>query len=658
MTLLTLHNRWALGDTVCLSALVRDLAMTYPGKYRVQVTGHFSSFWENNPYAHHAAGEGRQGKVIRLGYKDGITAAGRGSKIHFLSWFHRDFERKTGIKVPVRLPYGDIHLSASDHFKHFVKGRYWVIVAGGKNDMPAKVWYAHRHQEVVDKLLAQGIQCVQAGARMKGQWQPTLQRCHDAVGKTNSIRHFFSLISRAEGVICGVTGAMHIAAAFQKPCVVIAGGREEPWWEGYYNARPSNFGPHCADVKVPHKFLHTVGILDCGCGNLKKGCWKDKVVADAEMRADPNFRRKLCLKVIRREAEPMPECLARITSDHVVEAVMEYYADGIIPPIKDPKKTFPTLTSTPTGPNPLKELWDASVASATPPPEPFVRGVTSNVNVVDQACEEAHIAEVRRFFAPRNPKILDHPDIGGKFTICVLGFGDHLKLLKRCLTSVLENTPKERLDLRVALNQASLDMKDYVHGLTSQGFPMAIYEDDGKRRKYPAMRAMFWDKDRPIETKYVLWFDDDSHVVDPDWLRLLGECIVANHPQGARLYGTRFEHDLMRYRRQGFKPEKWFKAASWWKGRNLYLTGNREAPNGSKIVFVSGGFWALATETMRAADIPDVRLNHNGGDCTIGEQVHQVGARIKDFGRGKKPVCWSDAKRRGYSEDFPWAKQT
>jgi hypothetical protein len=132
---------------------------------------------------------------------------------------------------------------------------------------------------------------------------------------------------------------------------------------------------------------------------------------------------------------------------------------------------------------------------------------------------------------------------------------------------------------------------------------------------------------------------------------------VANHGQGTRMYGTKFLHDLMPAIRQGYHPEKWFQQAPWWRGRWFYLpNGSTEAPNGSAILFCTGGFWALAAETIRSADIPDIRLNHNGGDICIGAQVQQAGAKVKDFSRGKTPIRWSDAPRRGYHEEFPWTK--
>ena len=59
----------------------------------------------------------------------------------------------------------------------------------------------------------------------------------------------------------------------------------------------------------------------------------------------------------------------------------------------------------------------------------------------------------------------------------------------------------------------------------------------------------------------------------------------------------------------------------------------------------------MATEAMRAANIPDVRLGHNGGDITIGEQMHQAGFGIRQWNRGKSLVsCPSREQLYGYFE--------
>lgn len=293
------------------------------------MAGHYKNvFWRNNPYVT-VATDNPKGQLIRLSYTEGIRAAGQGLKKHFLSWFHYSFEQQTSLKVPVTEPKGVVCLSAEE-LKQRPDGRYWLIVAGGKSDMTAKIWSAAYWQQTVDKLASYGIRCVQAGGTYDRHYHPTLSRVEQYVGKTQNERTFFSLIAGAEGVICGITAAMHLAAVFDKPCVVIAGGREEPWWEHYTGFE--TFGPKCKPVAVPHKFLHTVGQLDCGVGNLVKGCWRDRTVAIEQLdNSDPKRRDRLCKRPVTVMNQAVPECLSMITPDQVVSAVMEYVEDGTIP---------------------------------------------------------------------------------------------------------------------------------------------------------------------------------------------------------------------------------------------------------------------------------------------------------------------------------------
>src|SRR6202012_5053490 len=95
-------------------------------------------------------------------------------------------------------------------------------------------------------------------------WHPPLKGVINLVGKTNP-RQFVRVIHFASGVVCGVTSGMHLAAAVEtpsgrpknRPCVVIAGGREPMQWEAY---------PH-------HQYISTNGALWC-CDN--GGCWKSR----------------------------------------------------------------------------------------------------------------------------------------------------------------------------------------------------------------------------------------------------------------------------------------------------------------------------------------------------------------------------------------------
>lgn len=696
MQTLVIHNNWALGDSVCLSALFRDIQRAYPGKYRLYASGTYKNvFWRNNPHVEKCPDDPGPARLVQVKYGEGIVAANNGLKIHFLSWFHRSFQQATGIKVPVTEPKGDIHLSPQEKDNR-PEGRYWVVVAGGKMDMTAKVWSVQYWQQTVDTLARLGVRVVQAGGTFNKHFQPTLNGVEQWVGKTQNERDFFSLIHGAEGVICGVTAAMHIAAVFDKPCVVIAGGREAPWWEGYTNCfHDTAFGKQCAPVKVEHTYLHTIGLLDCGVGNLNKGCWKDRTVPVEQADfVDPKKKRQLCAKPVEVGHQMVPACLKMITPDHVVEAVMNYYEKGILPPIGKPKGTY-SLPLLPLAYPPEQEEADRIAAGLPPTFEDFktkadellaVPAPTPDTVLVNKATmpdlrawgldpgkppilisennwDPAWAKQLPKEEKPRageRPEFaaLEHPYVGGKFTLFVLGFGDHYDLLERCISSIVNTCPRHRFDLRVALNQPTQRVSDYVYGLREAGVVTQSYVDRGERRKYPAMREMFNDPDCPIETPYVCWFDDDSWCRRHDWMVHLTNTIVANHPHQGRLYGCRMYYDLMMAKREGAPREKWFQQAKWWKGRNLYATGgSRLSPNGSQIVFASGGFWALATHVIREADIPDERLNHNGGDITIGCQVTQAGYKVVDFSpRPKKEViAWSDAPRRGYAENFPWA---
>lgn len=154
------------------------------------------------------------------------------------------------------------------------RGRFWIMMAGGKYDFTAKWWNPDFYQEVVDHFQGR-IQFVQCGEA--GHWHPPLKGVINLIGKTDT-RQFVRLMYHADGVVCPVTFAMHLAAAVEmKPgrpknraCVVIAGGREPSHWEAY---------PH-------HQFIHTGMDMASGTkridlrGRLKEGSMSSVWLAD------------------------------------------------------------------------------------------------------------------------------------------------------------------------------------------------------------------------------------------------------------------------------------------------------------------------------------------------------------------------------------------
>ncbi len=673
---LVLRHRWALGDTVLLTALVRDIHLAYPGKYEIKVDTNFSNVWWNNPHVSKFEVNGLPRPLqVKVEWGDAIKwnsyakYPGRREMRHILAWYHYDFEKRTGLHVPVTSPKPDLHL-AQDELGRRIQGRYWVVVGGGKLDMTTKHWHSHRMQEVVDQLSARGIHCVQTGAVHQNHVHPPLKRVTNLVGKTENARDLWNVIYHADGVICGVTAAMHIAAAFDKPCVVYAGGREEPWFEAYVDNFKA-FGSDAGSVKVPHKFLHTIGLLPC-CD--VQGCWKKRTIP-----LDPQDLSKkshtLCAKPVRPEnSHAVAGCQDLITTDHVVRAVMDYYESSMLPPVdvSGAKSESAEVVQNPDFKPaegitiPSVELLKVTGNSAERFPVNEKLETTIKPKVVRDPSVGSRVQKPHHQVHPQELKptepggvkrkltLMDDPIIGGKITACVLCYGPHTDLAKRCLSSLLGTIPPARLDLRVATNAVPQSTLDYLKTL-----PITkLYENKENRHKYPVMREMFWDESQPIETKYLIWLDDDTWTVKPKWITDLCQTIIGNHHFNYRMYGNVMYHDLSMYAKGGHRPDSWFKAAKWYRNRQFRIRGSQqEASNGSVIDFAVGWCWAMEVEAMRQAQVPCPRLGHNGGDITIGEQMHQAGYLIKQWNRGKSLVACPTREqggRRGHSERFPW----
>jgi ADP-heptose:LPS heptosyltransferase len=211
---------------------------------------------------------------------------------------------------------GDVHLSKQETIQPGPVARmvnqdlrYWLIVAGGKYDYTIKWWHFRRFQRVVDHFRGR-IQFVQIGEA--GHHHPELSSVIDLRGRTD-VRRLVQLMYHAEGVLCPVTFAMHLAAAVPtrpdrapgRPCVVVAGGREPPQWEAY---------PH-------HQFIHTVGALPC-CAT--GGCWRSRTVplGDGDEKDDP---KSLCVDVV----DGLPRCMDLITPEEVIRRIEWHFGHGV-----------------------------------------------------------------------------------------------------------------------------------------------------------------------------------------------------------------------------------------------------------------------------------------------------------------------------------------
>jgi ADP-heptose:LPS heptosyltransferase len=306
MQKLILTNWQSPGDMVVLSAAVRDLHACYPGQFLTDVRTFWPELWQYNPY------------LTRLEEKDpdvqmlecrcpAITGSNRRSA-HFIQGFIEDLNQQLKLQITLTRFGGDIHLSEAERAQpspvKAITGLdvpYWILVAGGKYDFTIKWRHFRRWQAVVDRFRDK-LLFVQVGE--KHDYHPALDGVLDLRGKT-TLRDLIRLVYHADGVLCPVTFAMHLAAAVEpgpgksgrRPCVVVAGGREPPQWEAY----------------PTHQFIHTIGLLPC-C--QEGGCWRSRSapLEDGEIHDRPE---SLCIDLVNN----LPRCMHLITPEAVAERI-------------------------------------------------------------------------------------------------------------------------------------------------------------------------------------------------------------------------------------------------------------------------------------------------------------------------------------------------
>jgi ADP-heptose:LPS heptosyltransferase len=354
MKKLLLKNRQSPGDIVMLTAAVRDLHRSHPGQFATDVRTPCGALWENNPHLTALAEDDAEAEGIECGYP--LIHRSNGGPWHFIHGFTQFLSGKLGVPIQPTDFKGDIHLSPKEkgwmsQVQEITRQRvpYWIVGAGGKYDFTAK-WWAHERWQAVVERFAGRILFVQVGE--KGHHHPPLAGVLDLRGKT-TLRQLVRLVHHAQGVLCPVTLLMHLAAAVEvgpgmpknRPCVVVAGGREPAQWEAY---------PH-------HQYLHTNGALRC-CDH--GGCWKARVVplGDGDRKDEP---RNLCVDVVhlrdpvlgyaRKARDPvpahasanapgrdatdfLPRCMDMISAEDVIRRIELYFDGGAVRYLTDAER--------------------------------------------------------------------------------------------------------------------------------------------------------------------------------------------------------------------------------------------------------------------------------------------------------------------------------
>jgi len=213
------------------------------------------------------------------------------------------------------------------------------------------------------------------------------------------------------------------------------------------------------------------------------------------------------------------------------------------------------------------------------------------------------------------------------FTVFVLLYGDFTPLAMRCIESIIKYAEEVCPEyIRVGVNEGCAETYDYLSLLVREGrlLDCNIYWSKQNAHKYPLMRQMFYDSDNPIETEYVMWFDDDSFIREnpaSGFMRQLeGSFSRCGHGiERPDMLGGVYTMQITK------KQIEWIKAQPW-------RTPHLEPSNPMR--FATGGWWAARMDMLRALDYPWKCLDHRGGDVMLGAAIEQKSYVLRNYRHG------------------------
>lgn len=609
-----------------MTALIRDLKLTYRDQIELAVDTNRPEVWEANPFLT-KLDRSKDPTVTQVEVENK-----RVPHIHMLYSFHRDFTAKTGVAVDLLYPRPSLFLTP-DQLVRPLEQPYWIVVGGGKPDITVKHWVFSRYPEVVARYPHKDVRFVQVGAerdKHREHIHLPIPGALDMRGKT-TLRELFRWIYWADGVLCPITLAMHAAAAFEKPCVVTGGGREEYEWIAYADDNPALRLATGEPVQAPHQFLHTLGRLDC-CAT--KGCWTFKL-------AEPCPPDRLCHWPVPVGDQVVAKCQDAITVDTVLAAMArvrgEEPAPELVENLVEVSHSVPGMAVKIPHAKPRLTSGAAAapVAKAIALPRPAPKSIAKTS------------ASAALQPKPPSDDVYDHPTIGGRFTIFVYATGSILNLAKRCVESIRQLTPGRRYELRILAGNAGPQIVSYLAATSC----LTANASGRAGSKYVMMREALR---APGVDNYAIWFDIGAYTVSSRWLYSLAELIVGEHDLGARAFGSPQQAQFRLNEIGKQDPREWFRNAAWWRGRDFRNLQGDSAPNGDRLHYCGGSFFALHTPTALMADIPDARINHVGGERVLGEQLHQVGATLRAYDRNRASVFVPRREEVSFPGRFPW----
>lgn len=286
-------NKLAIGDNLIFTVALRELHRQHPNRFQIGVSSYYPEVYFNNPYVTDFTKfikDLKDMSIIYMDYSHEFQWKKESGK-HFAQGYISCLNKKLNLNIELTNCRPEIYLAEEEITRgkdileeNNINKDFWLLFAGYKPDITLKNYSSARWQEFVYLMKEKGIEIVQVGD--KNAINPRLKGCKNLIGKLG-LRELFAMAFLSKGLIGHVSLQMHLAACFNKPCVVVAGGRENISWNCYNN----------------QQYLHSNGYLNC-C--KETGCWK------RDIKDCSNFNNGIS------------RCMELIEINQIVDCVLKY----------------------------------------------------------------------------------------------------------------------------------------------------------------------------------------------------------------------------------------------------------------------------------------------------------------------------------------------
>lgn len=219
-------------------------------------------------------------------------------------------------------------------------------------------------------------------------------------------------------------------------------------------------------------------------------------------------------------------------------------------------------------------------------------------------------------------------------------YGDYPQYSIRAIESLLKNCAKrEDFNLYVGCNESAPAILNLFRRYLDRGCIDVLVESQYNINKDPMLRVLL----ELCTTPYILWLDDDSHVL-LHWDMHILDFISKSDPfdvAGHVFYISERSDEHLAFLRK----------------RPWYVSKEREA---IPIWFATGGFFLARTAFLRNHSFPDRAMIKRADDVLLGELCQQQNGVLRDFGQNRDimdRIKISDGERRGTGESIEaWLK--